>query len=266
MAEQMAGLGDTETRLRSISHALGIIILAFAAGGLVLPFVAVPVLATFMTVTVTTPAGQEQFTPEALAILSALQFVAFIGVALAYVNWRGRWPFEVDLPELSDIGWMVGGFLSLLGASVALSIVLSVLGVQTAQNSVVTTGQSNPEFFLYMIPIAIFLVGPGEELVFRGVVQGLFRAAYGVVPAVLVTSALFGIAHYLALSGTGSGKLAYIAVAGVLGLVLGAVYEKTKNLLVPIVIHSAWNTMLFGVQWYVATHDVSMPATWIALP
>lgn len=105
-----------------------------------------------------------------------------------------------------------------------------------------------------MVPISLLLVAPGEELIFRGVVQGLFRRAYGPVPAILITSALFGVAHYLALSG--SGKLVYVAVAAILGLVLGTVYELSDNLVVPTLAHGVWNSYLFLGQWVLLTYDI----------
>lgn len=259
MEDELFRYADLETRLVAAAHAIGVILLAFALGALILPVIAIVPLN--LLIEVRTPGGD--LTPITLTVLSILQFTGFGIVAIGYVLRRKVTLFEIDLPSLSDIGWIVGGFVALFLANALLSVLITYLGIASAENTVVTTGNENPEFFLYMIPVALLFVGPGEELIFRGVVQGLLRKAYGVVPAIVLSSALFGVAHYLALSG--EGKITYIAVAAVLGLVLGTVYEQSKNLLVPTVIHGLWNTMLFLVSWYAATHDLP-EAAMVLLP
>jgi membrane protease YdiL (CAAX protease family) len=89
-------------------------------------------------------------------------------------------------------------------------------------------------------------------------VQGLFRRAYGVKLGLVIASLLFGVVHYVALAGTGS-RLVYIVVAGILGLVLGALYEKTQNLIVPIIVHGAYNTVIFYTAYVAATGGIEMP-------
>lgn len=105
-----------------------------------------------------------------------------------------------------------------------------------------------------MIPITVLFVGPGEELLFRGVIPGLFRRAYGPVPAIVIASGLFDVAHYAALAG--SDKRTYIVVTILLGLLLGGLYEQTDNVLVPIVVHGIYNAILFAGQWAVAVNDI----------
>lgn len=102
--------------------------------------------------------------------------------------------------------------------------------------------------------LAILFVAPGEELVFRGIVQGLFRQTDGPVPAILFVSVLFGVVHYVALAG--SGKVTYIVVTLLLGVLLGYVYERTENILVPVVVHGLYNAILFAGQWVVAVNGL----------
>ncbi|WP_136689261.1 CPBP family intramembrane glutamic endopeptidase [Halorhabdus amylolytica] len=249
--DDLTRYADFRTRLRSVAHALGVIIAAFLVGALVLPVAVLVLVNPFYPLRVSgglTIAGN--------LLLTMTQFVGFVLVAVGYVKWQDVDLYDLSLPSLRDVGWMGGGFVLLFVVAYGLSIVITVLGLETATNAVVKLGQENPQFFLYMIPVSLLFIGPGEELVFRGVVQGLFRKAYGVVPAVVITSVLFGVAHYLAL--VGEGQVTYIAIATGLGLVLGAVYERTENVVVPIVIHGAWNAMLFTVQWYAATNPEMM--------
>ncbi|MFB6201955.1 MAG: lysostaphin resistance A-like protein [Halorhabdus sp.] len=238
---------DFQTRLQGAAHALGVILAAFVVGAIVLPLLIAPLVDPFVPIY----AG-ESLTSEGYLLLSAVQFVGFIAVAIGYVIWQDADLVSLSVPSLRDLAWMGGGFVLLFLVAYGLSVLITLLDLETATNSVVQLGREDPRIFLYMIPISFLFIGPGEELVFRGVVQGLFRKAYGVAPAVLITSVLFGVAHYLAL--VGQGRATYIAIAIGLGVVLGSVYERTENVLVPIVIHGAWNAMLFTIQWYVATN------------
>ena len=191
--------------------------------------------------------------------LPIFQFVGFIVAAVWYLRYVDGTILHLKRPGLGTIGWIVGGFIVLFVASGAMSVVLSLLDATTAQNKVLVTGQDTPVFLLYMIPVALFLVGPGEELLFRGVVQGRLREAFGVWPGILLAAAVFGLAHWLALIGTGGGKVVYVFVAAMLGLVLGTIYEYSKNILVPIVVHGCWNALLFAANWYFIVNDVPMP-------
>ncbi|WP_338741202.1 CPBP family intramembrane glutamic endopeptidase [Haloplanus salilacus] len=186
---------------------------------------------------------------------SVLQFLGF-GVAVAgYLAITDEWDLvEVRVPTLRHLGLIVGGLVVLVVAQVVMARLLTVLEVQAAQNQVVATGQQNPRYFLYMIPVAVLLVGPFEELVFRGGVQGILRRTWGPGVAIVVASILFGSVHIFALlGGGGTGQLAYIAVAATLGLVLGYLYERTHNLVVPAVVHGLYNATLFAVQYASAT-------------
>lgn len=187
--------------------------------------------------------------------LTVVQFLGF-GVGLvAYLQVTENWDLlrnHLRVPSLRDVGYAVVGLVALLGAAAAVGQILSALGIEVAQNQVIALGRENPTFFLYMIPVSLLLVGPMEELLFRGTVQGLLRRAWGPALAVVVASALFGVVHWVALLGTGS-KVGYVAIAAALGLILGAVYELSDNVAVPAAVHGAYNAVLFGVQYAMVT-------------
>jgi len=52
--------------------------------------------------------------------------------------------------------------------------------------------------------------------------------------------------------GSGS-QLVYVAIAAAAGLVLGAAYELTRNLLVPIAMHALWNVSVYALLYLDAT-------------
>ena len=73
------------------------------------------------------------------------------------------------------------------------------------------------------------LAGVGEELLFRGVVQGGLEGIVGSGMALLLASLFFGAMHAL--------SRAYFLVATAMGFYLGWLYLATGNLLIPIVVH-----------------------------
>jgi hypothetical protein len=243
-----ASLGAVDSGQPSaILHSLLVVVAAFVVG------IVIAILGGFFVLGTGLAPGQEH--PLFFLTTSILQFVGFGIVVLVYLETRSQWDLvNLSWPGLRDVVWIVLGFVALLVSVYVIGVVISMLGQQTAENAVVTQGKQNPILFLYMIPVTIFFVAPAEEFLFRGVVQGLFRRSYGSIVAVLAASGMFGVVHWIALSG--GGKLTYIAVAAVLGLALGAIYERTRNLLVPIAVHGLWNAFLFSMQWIVATGQV----------
>lgn len=249
MASEFYRVADLETRVESLTHAVALVVVAFVVGTLATLLVAAGYAAAGLQIQ-----PLSGLPPLPYAVITASQFAGFFVVIGAYLAWRSdREFFQVRVPSLVDAAWVLVGFVGLYLIATVLTVILQAYGVETATNQVIDQGRQDPVRFLYLIPVTVLFVAPAEELLFRGLVQGLFRKAYGVVPAVLLASALFGAPHYLALIGSGSGRLTTVALVTVLGIVLGAVYERTENILVPIAIHAAWNTMSFLVQYYQAT-------------
>lgn len=242
--DELTGLSgaSTEARLRSVGAGIGLTVAGFVTA-LVVLLVGVQVLAA-----VGIPVQERPVLAIGLAIV--LQGLGFgIAVAVYMALTRDFELLRYRLPTLRDLGWAVGGLVALFVGYAAIAAVVSQLGLDTAQNSIVEQGRQNPELVLYLIPLAILVVGPSEELLFRGAIQGVLRRAYAPVPAIVIASALFGIAHVFALSGSGTGVIVYIAVTFVLGCILGYVYERTSNLVVPALIHGAYNAILFSMLY-----------------
>lgn len=182
-----------------------------------------------------------------------LQGVTFGGIALAYLEFRDLgWGFlRARVPSLRDLAVTLGGFLLLIAILVVTSVVLSSLGIESAQNQIVTIGNQNPSVFLLLIPLSFLLVGPGEELLFRGLIQGTLAESFHPARAVVLASALFASVHLFSLSG--EGKFVYVGIVFALALVLGSTYVYTDNLVVPALIHGAYNAVQFGWAYLVAT-------------
>jgi membrane protease YdiL (CAAX protease family) len=84
-------------------------------------------------------------------------------------------------------------------------------------------------------------------VLFRGVVQGGLRRAFTAVPSILVAGGLFGVIHLVGVQGTGAEQWAYVAIAAGLGCILGYLYERTENLVVPGLAHGAYNATIYAL-------------------
>lgn len=183
-------------------------------------------------------------------VRTVLQFVGFVVAIVGFLTITDAWDVlhtrAVDGRTLLLAG---GAVLLLLVTQFGAGYLLQALGVTFGENQVVTRGREAPVYFLYMIPVSLVLVGPIEELLFRGVVQGVLRRSFGVRAGIVVASALFGLVHWIAVSGGPTQKFAYVAIAATLGIVLGVLYERTETIVAPGLAHGVYNSVLFAIQY-----------------
>lgn len=188
--------------------------------------------------------------------LFLVQGIALMGVGYAYLRRRGA-PLSavgLSLPSLRQVGIVVGALvLSIIYLNVA-GLIIQSLGAQTAENNVVSLGLENPEILLWLIPGAYIFIGPGEELLFRGVIQSRIREVFSPVAGVFIASTIFAFIHFpaLTLGAPLSAKLTSLLVLMGPSLILGATYEYTGNLVVPILIHGTYNSILFVGLYFLA--------------
>ena len=222
-----------------------------------------------------------ELTPTLVIVLSLVlvQGIGCAGVALAYLALRPTFaprlrhlfgipgtpePFRigVSIPDFRDVLVVVGGYFLALGGAIVGSIVVSLLDVNTGTNQAAEIGMENPEVLLVLIPASILLIGPGEELLFRGIVQGRLREVFGPISGILIPSAVFAGLHWFALSG-GSPMGNLVALAVLLGpaIVFGASYEYTGNIVVPSLIHGVYNATLFTLLYVSMIYTDQVPTT-----
>jgi len=157
----------------------------------------------------------------------------------------------VGWPSRRDVAVVAGGVVALLAALFAINVVFAQFGVTTAQHQIEDVGGQNPTLLLLMMPLAVLVIGPAEELLFRGAIQGVLRRAYSPLSAIAIASLLFGVGHITAL--TGDGKASSILVILLLGAILGAIYEYTDNIVVPALVHGIYNVFAFLQIYLTAT-------------
>lgn len=90
---------------------------------------------------------------------------------------------------------------------------------------------------LIELAIISLVAGVGEEMLFRGVLQGAFSGWFGAAAGLVAASILFGLAHLV--------TAAYAIVAGLIGVYLGWLWQATGNLMVPITAHAAYDFVAF---------------------
>ncbi|WP_251329270.1 CPBP family intramembrane glutamic endopeptidase [Haloplanus pelagicus] len=186
-----------------------------------------------------------------VASLVSIQGIAFGGVAVGYLLVRG-WSLPdlgVRIPSVRDLLFVVGGYVTALLAAIAGAVVISATSAPAGENQVTEFASADPSVLLWLIPASFLLIGPGEELLFRGIVQGRLRETFEPVPGVALASAIFAAVHFVALTGGAGGRLVTVTVLFFPALVFGAVYELTDNLVVPALVHGAYNATLFSLAY-----------------
>lgn len=181
------------------------------------------------------------------------QYFSFAGVALAYLRLRGA-PLSyvgVEVPDLRDLAVVLAGYVGAFAIVFVSGLVIQATGVETANNNAAEMGMENPELLLLFVPLSFLMIGPCEELLFRGIVQRRLREAFSAPVAIAVAAAFFAAIHYLALNGPTAARLTSITILFFPSLVFGAAYEYTENIVVPALIHGAYNATLFSIMYVV---------------
>lgn len=181
-------------------------------------------------------------------VQTLLQFAGFAVAIAGYLAATDQWDLaRVSRPTPREAGIIVGGGVLLFGFQYGALFALDQVGLSTGQNQAVVPGGDPVTYYLAMIAVSLAVVGPVEELLFRGVLQGGVRRAFDAVPAILIASVAFGLIHLPAVSGTMAEQWAYVGVVVVLGAVLGALYEWTGNVVVPGLVHGVYNAVTYVV-------------------
>ena len=135
------------------------------------------------------------------------------------------------------------GFLIGVGTSLAMSVLIVSSFFPPSEpppiEKLITSSGSLWVFAIFGIGVAPLV----EEIIFRGFLFKTFSDVAGSSFAVTATAALFTLLHIPQLWGSWAG----IALIFVVGYVLGTVRARSNSVIPPFIIHTAYNTMLFGV-------------------
>jgi membrane protease YdiL (CAAX protease family) len=196
--------------------------------------------------------------PPLLALLLLVltgQYVAFGGLAIGYLRYRSfswsaiREYLGVRVPSLRELLIVLGGWVLIFASLIVVSLLVQATGAQPAENQIGDVARELPGIIPILIVAMFLVVGPSEEILYRGVVQGRLREALSPAPAIILASAIFALVHWFALTGGSSGRLLTVAILFFPSLVFGAVYEYTGNLVVPALLHGLHNAALLALLW-----------------
>ncbi|NEQ45291.1 MAG: CPBP family intramembrane metalloprotease [Leptolyngbya sp. SIOISBB] len=178
---------------------------------------------------------------QALFALTYYLLMSVGAIAVLFFAIRSYRPLPPDwfTVKLRSNGWLwgLGGYF----AALPLMLTVSVLNQQIWQGQ----GGSNPLLQTVLeaqdpLALAIFFTTASiaaplfEEFLFRGFLLPSLTRYMPVWGAIGVSSLIFAIAHL---------SLSEVLPLTVLGVVLGVVYTRSRNLLSPMLLHSAWNSI-----------------------
>jgi hypothetical protein len=178
--------------------------------------------------------------PATAAVHMAINIALVLAVYKLLIVRLGERPRD-DLPlhgALPDLGKGILVGAGLFSAVVAVAAILGVYRI---------TGRGDPSGFVLALISTAILPGFMEELLFRGILFRWIEEFAGSWAALVITAALFGLAHILNANAT---WFSSFAIAVEAGLLLGGAYMLTRTLWLPIGLHAAWNFTqgeIFGV-------------------
>jgi membrane protease YdiL (CAAX protease family) len=178
---------------------------------------------------------------EIIVLAVTLLFARYKGASLKKLGLK-----RVSLKILAIVSVAVVP-LYLLGAGIV-SVLTIVFGPSPMASAYAEAVVPKDAFQLTaLVVISLVLVGPVEELAFRGFVQKGFENSLGKMKGLLIASFMFGLVHI-----TASPYNVVTAFAG--GLVLGYVWQKTgENTTASALMHGILNAVAFILAYFITT-------------
>lgn len=139
--------------------------------------------------------------------------------------------------KLTLDGKLVRDIFLVIGSAMTLGIAVNnIIAMTPLVEKFTGFTEANEAFFagqvIYELLGSCLLIPIAEELLYRGVVYKRLRLLVGVTPAIVLSALLFGLMHV---------NLVQFLYAGILGLLLAFMLERTGRLYAPILGHIAAN-------------------------
>lgn len=123
-----------------------------------------------------------------------------------------------------------------MGQQIALGIF--PFATEQISNVYATRAQLDP---LWVGLLLFFLLGPSEEIFWRGFVQRQLSERFSAQRALLMTTASYALVHIWTLN------IMLICAAAVAGLFWGWLYERERSLLSVMLSHALWDVLIFVI-------------------
>jgi membrane protease YdiL (CAAX protease family) len=185
--------------------------------------------------------------PASVNILSlVVQDVCLVGAAIMFARMGGAAVGPADFglrptPFWRGVGWSVLTWLAFL---VFTAIWVSVIGAdQTDDELPKSLGVNDSDVALVSVALLVCVGAPiVEEFFFRGFFFGALQSWRGVMPAALITGAVFGLIH------AGSSDPAFLLPLAFFGFALCLLRLRTRSLYPCIGTHALNNSLAFGAS------------------
>ncbi len=181
--------------------------------------------------------------------ICGLDFFWWMALNLAVLLGLSAWLdplFRAEVASLFDLARLRRALLWGLGSAVALYAIFWVGGrLSTAWFSFARPGIEAVYGFkegASLLRIALLLgliIGPGEELFWRGFLQRRLEAAHGPGRGLILGVSCYAAVHL------GSGNLMLVLAALTCGFFWGWIYQRTQSLLLVVISHTAWDLLVF---------------------
>jgi len=221
------------------------------------PIVKVSILSllTYSTAVVVFEIGVRSSLPVDLPIISlsanvfSLQVIGMGTAAIGFFwviqrDWRNF--LNITWPDDEDANAIVWTLSFLFGSLLVLYALSTLLGI--APNSSDLAEPASLRYYVVAIGITLFIVGPMEELFFRGIIQGYLAEQTNTTVAILTASVLFSLFHIEPSTIGGARALIPSLMLLVVGIILGWSFVWTRNLAVPMVAHGLFNAIQFALR------------------
>jgi len=114
-----------------------------------------------------------------------------------------------------------------------------ISGAHTNVDKIYVLGEGTHKFPIFIL---LFLItGPGEEVFWRGFLQGNLMRRFGPLAGFMLTTLVYGGVHLF------SFNLILVLAAFVAGAFWGVLFLFKKDLLLLIVSHSVWSSVIFAI-------------------
>jgi len=189
--------------------------------------------------------------PFPLALISLpVNEALIVVITLLFARHKGASLKELGLKKASIrilmIVSVVAVPLFLLGVGISVGEEMVFGSDPTAEQVEGALMPRDPFQLVAMVALSLVLVGPCEELAFRGFVQRGFENSFGKRWGLLVSSVLFGLLHGL------NTPYAVVPVF-VVGLVFGYVWQRTGgNTTTTALMHGVYDSIAIAIAYYLS--------------
>jgi uncharacterized protein len=166
--------------------------------------------------------------------------MASLGIGVLYLSIKSYFPLPADWFKFNWksnwLLWGIGGYLVATPIVIVVSLINDKIwhgqGGSNPLLQIVLEGKDATALLLFFVTAAV--AAPlFEEFLFRGFLLPSLTRYVPVWGAIAISGLVFGVAHL---------SLSEILPLTTLGIILGIVYVRTRNLLAPMLLHSLWNS------------------------